>query len=76
MLSKEEYKTYIESGKNIRKIPTNFNKLDNIYGGGLSKGLTIIGANTGLGKTTFVLQLADNVAQQPNKSFVFFFGTN
>ena len=63
---------YIENENNIRKIPTNFNKLDNIYGGGLSKGLTIIGANTGLGKTTFALQLADNVAQQPNTKVLFF----
>ena len=72
MLKKEEYKNYIENENNIRKIPTNFNKLDNIYGGGLSKGLTILGANTGLGKTTFVLQLADNVAHQPNTKVLFF----
>ena len=72
MLSMEEYKNYIANENNVKKIPTNFNKLDSIYGGGLSKGLTIIGANTGLGKTTFVLQLADNVAQQHNTKVLFF----
>lgn len=71
-MKKEDYKAFIQNEKNIRKIQTNFNKLDNIYGGGLSKGLTIIGANTGLGKTTFALQLADNVAQQPNTKVLFF----
>lgn len=71
MLTVDEYKNYITNENNVRKIPTNFSKLDNIYGGGLSKGLTIIGANTGLGKTTFVLQLADNVAQQPDTKVLF-----
>lgn len=69
---KQEYITYISNTNNIRKIPTGFNKLDNIYGGGLPTGLTILGANTGLGKTTFVLQLADNIARQPNTKVLFF----
>lgn len=72
MAVKEEYIAYISNGNNIRKIPTGFNKLDNIYGGGLPTGLTILGANTGLGKTTFVLQLADNIAREPNTKVLFF----
>jgi len=72
MIKLEDYKHYIENENNVRKLPTNFSKLDNIYGGGLSKGLTIIGANTGLGKTTFVLQLADNLAQLQNTKVLFF----
>ena len=47
-------------------------KITNIYGGGLPTGLTILGANTGLGKTTFVLQLADNIAREPNTKVLFF----
>lgn len=72
MSVKDDYKNYISNSNNIRKIPTGFDKLDNIYGGGLPTGLTILGANTGLGKTTFALQLADNIARQPNTKVLFF----
>lgn len=72
MSVKDDYINYISNSNNIRKIPTGFDKLDNIYGGGLPTGLTILGANTGLGKTTFVLQLADNIAMQPNTKVLFF----
>lgn len=70
-LKKEQYKNYISNESNIRKIPTGITKLNNIYGGGLSKGLTIIGANTGLGKTTLALQLADNMAKEENTKILF-----
>lgn len=70
-VKKENYKNYIANESNIRKIPTGITKLNNIYGGGLSKGLTIIGANTGLGKTTLALQLADNMAKEENTKILF-----
>ena len=70
-LTKENYKNYISNESNIRKIPTGITKLNNIYGGGLPKGLTIIGANTGLGKTTLALQLADNMAKEENTKILF-----
>ncbi len=72
MTTKEQFKNFIENENNIRKIRTGFNKLDDIYGGGLPTGLTILGANTGLGKTTFVLQLADTIAKEPNTKVLFF----
>lgn len=72
MSVKDDYKNYISNSNNIRKIPTGFDKLDSIYGGGLPTGLTILGANTGLGKTTFALQLADNIARQHNTKVLFF----
>ena len=68
---KEDYIRYISNDTNIRKIPTGIQKLDNIYGGGLPNGLTILGAITGLGKTTFALQLADNMASVENTKVSF-----
>lgn len=43
-------------------IPTGFTELDLNLGGGLFSGLYVIGATPGLGKTTFCLQIADNIA--------------
>ena len=48
------------NGANIR---TGFSALDTNLGGGLFSGLYVIGATPGLGKTTFCLQIADNIAQ-------------
>lgn len=44
-------------------IPTGFPRLDRALDGGLYEGLTILGAVSSLGKTTFLLQLADQIAQ-------------
>lgn len=43
-------------------VSTGFRKLNKILGGGLIEGLTVIGAVPSLGKTTFVLQIACNIA--------------
>jgi len=43
-------------------IPTGFNLLDHELGGGLFEGLYFIGAISSLGKTTFVIQMADQIA--------------
>ena len=43
-------------------IPTGYKGIDKILDGGLYAGLYIIGAVTGVGKTSFVLQMADNIA--------------
>lgn len=44
-------------------IPTGFPKLDEALGGGLMDGLYFIGAASSLGKTTFALQIADQIAK-------------
>ena len=44
--------------------PTGFNRLDEALGGGLYEGFYCIGAMSSLGKTTFVLQVADQMAQR------------
>ena len=49
---------------NTNYIPTGFTELDNVLGGGMFEGLYFIGALSSLGKTTFTLQIADQVAQQ------------
>lgn len=43
-------------------LPTGFNRLDKIIDGGLYPGLYLVGAISGLGKTSFALQIADNIA--------------
>lgn len=46
-----------------RTWPTGFAALDEVLGGGLHAGeLTLLGGSQGLGKTTFALQIARNVA--------------
>jgi replicative DNA helicase len=77
---KENYKTeklarfrttlkYFE--KKREAIPTGFKELDTFLNDGLYAGLYIIGAASGAGKTTFILQIADQIATQ--KKDVFFF---
>lgn len=69
---KDKFISYISNDKNIRRIPTGMAKIDEAFEGGLPTGLIILGAITGIGKTTFVLQLADNMAKQPNTKVLFF----
>lgn len=45
-------------------FPTGFSKLDAVLDGGLYEGLYIFGAISSLGKTTFIIQMADQIAQQ------------
>lgn len=43
-------------------VPTGFPKLDEKLNGGLRPGMTILGALSSMGKTTFMLQIADQIA--------------
>ena len=52
-------------------IPTGFKDLDETLEGGLYEGLYFIGAISSLGKTTFVLQIADQIAQQGQDVLIF-----
>ena len=52
-------------------IPTGFQKLDAILDGGLYEGLYIVGACAGAGKTTFVCQIADQIAASGNDVLIF-----
>lgn len=52
-------------------IPTGFHNLDTLLDGGLYEGLYILGAISSLGKTTFSMQMADQIAQQGNNVLIF-----
>ena len=47
-----------------QRIPTGFEELDEKIGGGISTGLTVLGAGSGMGKSTFALQMAQNISAQ------------
>lgn len=82
-ISKEEYlKTstanYIQNfvdgiadSVNTSYISTGFPNLDNALDGGLYEGLYTIGAISSLGKTTFILQIADQIAQSGTDVLIF-----
>lgn len=81
--AKEEYKknnakSYINSflngiqeSVNTSYIPTGFNNLDAELDGGLFEGLYFIGAISSLGKTTFTLQIADQIAKSGSDVLIF-----
>lgn len=49
--------------ENVRDpLPTGFERLDKMLGGGLQQGLYVLGALSSLGKTTLAVQIADYVA--------------
>lgn len=61
----------IAQSVNTPCISTGFNILDHVLDGGLYEGLYIIGAISSLGKTTFLLQLADQIAQGGDDVLIF-----
>lgn len=52
-------------------IPTGFTQFDLLLDGGLYPGLYVVGAVSSLGKTTFVLQIADNIARAGHNVLIF-----
>lgn len=61
----------IDHNAKTTAISTGFKHFDNELHGGLYEGLYIIGAISSLGKTTFVLQIADQIAQQGQDVLIF-----
>jgi len=61
----------IHSGAHIPTINTGFKKIDKVLGGGLYAGLYILGAISSLGKTTYIMQLADQLAQNGEDVLIF-----
>lgn len=53
----------IADSVNTPVISTGLTKLDETLDGGLYEGLYVVGAISSLGKTTFVTQIADNIAE-------------
>lgn len=56
----------ITESVNTPYIPTGYPLLDYVLDGGLFEGLYFIGAISSLGKTTFIVQMADQIAMQGN----------
>jgi replicative DNA helicase len=49
----------------LHRIKTGFDKIDTLIGGGLSSSdVVVVAANTGAGKSAFVMQIASNIAKQ------------
>lgn len=61
----------IRDRANTPYIPTGFTKLDEQLDGGLFEGLYFIGAISSLGKTTFTLQIADQIAKSGQDVLIF-----
>ena len=61
----------IATNVNTEVIPTGFKVLDDILDGGLYEGLYGIGAISSLGKTTFALQIADQIAEYGHQVLIF-----
>lgn len=55
------------------RLDTGFPRLNELLGGGIAPGLMVLGASPGLGKSTFALQLAENVARAEDGPAVLFF---
>lgn len=60
----EDFMNRIKESENREATPTGFEELDKALDGGLYEGLYTIGAISSLGKTTFMLQVADQIAQK------------
>ena len=61
----------IKASINTPPTSTGFNSLDNILDGGLYEGLYILGAVSSLGKTTLLLQTADQIAKGGRDVLIF-----
>lgn len=62
----ETFTQQIEYNKTHPPISTGFDELDKVLEGGLYEGFTVIGAVSTLGKTTLMLQIADQIAKAGN----------
>lgn len=61
----------IEKSKTATFYSTGFSSIDSILDGGIYPGLYCIGAISSLGKTTFCLQVIDNIAAAGNDVLIF-----
>jgi len=57
-----DFEKYLTANANRPPVPTGFTSLDRILNGGLSAGLYVMGAISSLGKTSWMLNIADNIA--------------
>jgi len=67
----EEFVNGIAESVNTPYIPTKFKILDTVLDGGLYEGLYFIGAISSLGKTTFAMQMCDQIADSGHDVLIF-----
>ena len=67
----KDFLRVLKTSREGQAISTGFLKLDEILGGGLYPGLYVIGAISSLGKTSFCLQLADQIAKAGHGVLIF-----
>lgn len=67
----DSFKQKIKDSASTPAITTGFNNLDSLLDGGLYAGLYIVGAISSLGKTSFALQLIDQIAQAGQDCLIF-----
>lgn len=67
----DEFLSHIKESENDDDILTGFSALDEALGGGLYEGLYIIGAISSLGKTSFTMQIADQLAESGKDVLIF-----
>jgi replicative DNA helicase len=58
------FKEWVDFGRNKKVISTGFHNLGTHLDGGVHEGLYVIGAISSLGKTTFMIQIADYISSQ------------
>ena len=67
-----ELKTIAEEGEGARGTKTGFSGIDNMLAGMGNSDLILVGARPGMGKTSFCLNIATNVALQTGKNVCIF----
>ena len=67
----QEFLNGIGESVNTPYIPTGFANLDEVLDGGFYEGLYVLGGSTSIGKTTFELQICDNIAADGFDTLVF-----
>jgi replicative DNA helicase len=67
----DEFKNRIIDSINTPAVPTGYEKFDVALDGGLYPELYIVGALSSLGKTTYILQMADQIAAQGHDVIIF-----
>ena len=66
-----EFNNFIKNNQAGKSITTGFENLDYFLDGGLYPGLYVFGAISSLGKTTFIMQIADSIAKSGRGVLIF-----
>lgn len=69
--NRKAYEAEIEANISLPTTSTGYCGLDSILNGGLQKGLYFIGGISSIGKTTFCMQIADNIAKAGEDVLIF-----